>query len=66
MKVPQHTILNAVELKVVASSELEEEVQEELKSAKAEKKMTDVLKANKAFGSTLPKSCCKGKKNCEG
>ena len=50
MKVPQHNILPSVELKVVASSELEEEVEKELaNAAKVEAKdMTEILKANKA------------------
>jgi len=80
MKVPQHTILNSVELKVTASEELEQEVQEELASAKAAKaepkKMADVLKANKVSKdktsvatSSLPtasgEGCCKGKRSCD-
>ena len=50
MKVPQHNILPSVDLKVVASSELEEEVEKELaNAAKVEAKdMTEILKANKA------------------
>ena len=50
MKVPQHNILPSVELKVVASSELEEEVEKELANAAEldSKDMTEILKANKA------------------
>jgi len=50
MKVPQHNILPSVDLKVVASEELQEEVEKELANA-AEveaKDMTEILKANKA------------------
>lgn len=51
MKVPQHSILPSVDLKVVASSELEDEIEKELTTAKASssegKIMKDVLKANK-------------------
>ena len=77
MKVPQHNILPSVHLKVVASEELEEEVEKELANA-AEveaKDMTEILKANKAptkdnivTTSSLPtaktEGCCKGKKSC--
>lgn len=50
MKVPQHNILPSVDLKVVASSELEEEVEKELANAAEldSKDMTEILKANKA------------------
>jgi hypothetical protein len=50
MKVPQHNILPSVDLKVVASEELQEEVEKELaNAAKVEAKdMTEILKANKA------------------
>lgn len=36
MKVPQHKIITSVELKVTASEELEEEIQEELQATKAD------------------------------
>lgn len=81
MKVPQHSILPSVDLKVVASEELEEEVQEELQAAKADvsepKKMADVLKANKVskksksstnktFGSTSSLPTADAKGCCKG
>ena len=49
MKVPQHTILPSVDLKVLASEELQEEIEKELTTASSSegKIMKDVLKANK-------------------